>query len=394
MNHFIHDLEYALRISAQRKQRLTTTVIVLVVGVGIAATSLVLSVVDALLVRGLPFPAAKDLVSVELASAREHHRSFFGHSADTRLYEAWGRDSSGDFTLAGFQGGEAVLAGNWLARNVQVIGVTPNMIPLLGIRPLYGRGFQDSDGLPGAEPCVLLSYSLWASLFGQDASAAGRWVTLNGRQYRVIGAMPKGFHVPLSIPESRQSDPELWVTVRQFQQLLSWPTGVTDPPLPLEVIGRVRPGVPLTSVEGRLDRVLENQLSGTDRFNSNAARVQRLQNVVSRAVRTSLLLATAAVALLLALACFNAANLLVARTISRGREMATRIAVGASHSRLLLQLVTESVATCLVGGGLGVVLAYVTMPALLELGAAYLPDVESVSLNSRVLLFASALMLF
>lgn len=395
MNHFYgshqlwRDVLYAFRSSARKGHRLITFAIVLIVGLGIGTATSVFSIVDALLIRGLPFPAAEQLVDVELTTARERGSLLFGHAADVGVYEAWRRDAADTVQLAGFQVGTATLTGESAARPVQVVGITSNAITLLGVRPLYGREFLSTDDARGAVPSVMLSHPLWTELFGADATAIGRRLTLNGRDCRIIGVMPRGFHVPLSIPEARQNDAELWLALGGFQDLFSSPT---EQFMPLEIIGRMRPGISVAAVQARLDpiakSVIDSRASAIGGDRTDVTRVIGLREAVTRSVRIPILLLSGAVGLLLLLACLNVANLLMVKTLSRDRELATRVALGAAPSRLVLQLITEGLVVTLLGGLLGVGFAVAATPALLDLGASYLPDVGAIAINMRALLFS------
>jgi putative ABC transport system permease protein len=384
MSGFWREILYSCRLAARQGHRLVSVAIVLTITLGVGTAAVVFSIVAALLIRDLPFPAAGELISVETSSPRAHNRSAFGDVATVALYQAWHRQAAVVADLAGFQHGVASLTGDWPARTVQVVGVTSNTIALLGAPVLLGRQFASSDDERGAMPSAILSHGLWIQLFGGDTAAMGHRLTLNGRDFRIIGVMPRGFHVPLSIPESWQGDPELWVPLSSFEELLPSPAGLA---LPLEIIGRVRAGVSLAGVELTLNRIAA-EVSGNPENRAGSVEVNRLKDVRVRSARSPFLLLAGAGALVLLLMSTNIANLLLSRAVIMRAEIAVRIALGASRIRLTMQSVTEAVALSVLGGLLGFVLALVAVPWLRDLGAAYLPEVHLIAINVRVFAFS------
>ena len=383
MNPLVGEAIHGLRSAWRRGNRVITAMILLILALGIGAATAVFSVVDAFLIRQLPFPEAKELVNVELTTS-QGQRTLFGETATVALYEAWKRD--GDIQIAGFQEGSAILTGDLPARTIQAVGVTKDLIPLLGVRPDHGRDFVDSDDAHRSAPSAILSHGLAVQLFGTAGSAVGRHLTINGVDVLAIGTMPRGFRVPLSIDEGTQHEAELWLPFNAYRDLFSMSE---DSSTPIEIIGRVKKSNSIGSIEGRLSAIAK-EVMGTNsrrtargRHPADTAQISSLRDVVARSVRTPLLLISGAVALLLILACLNTGNLLLVRTISRERELAVRSALGASNMRLVRQLIGEGVALSLLGGLLGIGLAFLALPAIVTLGASYLPDVDAISLDFR-----------
>lgn len=390
LSEFWRDVVYAGRSSFHKRHRLVTLTIILIIALSTSTATIVFSVADALLIRALPFSESGELVSVEMTTAQADG-SIFGRAPDVALYEAWRRNAADVMEIEGFQGGNATLAGHGPARTVQVVGTTWNAIGMLGARPQHGRLFATEDNARGALPIVVLSYQLWVQLFGGDTAGIGQDLTLNGRPFRVVGVMPPRFHIPLSIPEAQQHEPELWVPLRSFQELVSWPA---EQPMPLATIGRARAGASRAAIEGRLDRIAKDVIKSrvvtgqTQTDVADVARVMGLNDARVRSVRTPLLLLAGTVALLVGLACLNVANLLMARTLGRERELATRVALGATRWRLVSQLVLEGIVVSLIGGLLGMGLAFAGVEALLDFGASYLPDVHTIAVNGKAMIFS------
>jgi len=380
---FVH----AFRRLGQRGDRLANGVLVLVLALGIAAGTSVFVVVDAMLIRSMPFPAADRLVSVKL--------SMFGYRrspsvANVAVYEAWRRDVGDAIELAGQMGVGAAVSGLGRTLAIQAVGVTPNMIALLGVEPLYGRGFVSADNERGAPRTVLISYGFWRGLLGSDPNAVGRTLTLNDQDYRIVGVMPRVFRVPL-VPVSDQS--EVWVPIRCAQELWGTPD---DPSFPLEILGRIRVGASIAGIEAKLNAITRDLQGGTGGprtpdANRNVAEVNAIQDVRSKFVRTPLLLASGMVVLVVLLSFFNAVILIMARAIAREREMATRIALGASRWRLVLQYISETIAISLLGWLLGAGIAYPVSATIVALGATILPDISSITFNPRTVLFSFSL---
>lgn len=388
---FGKDVRYAWRRSTRRGYRLVALFTVLTVGFGTATASSVFSVADALLIRNLPLAAARQLVSIELFPADGN--ALYGRTANQNLLDVWRHETSSMVELAGFQGEIGALRGNESAQPVQVIGVTTNMMDLLGVRPRSGREFIEEDGAPGANPVVILSYALSKQRFGSSRSAVGRVVVINGRKCLVIGVMPPRFHVPLSVFESPLSAPEVWTTLDGFGNLFSMPRA---PSMPVEVIGRTRPSVKRLALEYQLENAGAEVEPALRRggIAQERVRVSGLEDAVARSVRMPLVFLLLAIALLLALMCLNITNLRIAEIMNREREISTKVALGAPRPRLLLQSIIETAVMPLIGGALGFLLALAIVPRIVHFGASFLPpDANAVPVGVRVFLFSLLLAL-
>lgn len=388
------EITYAFRSLTRPWDRLATCMLVVIMALGIAASTSVFEIVDALLIRSLPFPDAGHLVNVELTSMHNYRHGLFRSVATFALYQAWRKGAAQIIDLAGFQTEEPVLTGLGPTRTVEAVGITPNMISLLGVRPLVGRDFVSTDDARGAQPTALLSYRFWREYLGGDSSVLERRLNLNERDYRIIGIMPRGLRVPLSIDSTIQDRPEVWIPIHAAQEL---GVSVDEKTFPLEVIGRVHLGMPVASVEARLNAITKAVYDGApglgtaDSDSNTITEVNSIQGVSTAFVRTPLLLIAAVVVLLLLLACFNAANVVMARAIGRQREIATRVALGASRSRLALQWFAEGVAISVLGWILGTALAFLAANMAVKLGATVLPNAALITFNTRVLVVSFCL---
>ena len=353
------DLRYGIRMLARNPG--FTGVAVLTLGLGIGANTAIFTVIDAVLLRPLPYPDPASVVWVT---------EFMPQSGrDTVLtpeYAAWEKeekvfDQFGAFSLtrgANLTGGtqpERILAGH----------VTQSFFPVLGIKPALGRTFLPGESLPGHDHVAVLSHDLWQGYFNRDPSILGRSLILDGASYSVIGVMPRGFFHPGSAGVG------LWLPNAM------WP-GSERPSMAMgivSVIGRLKPGVSVAQAQAALEvvtRRMDNQYPPPwSRYHAAAhARVIPLHDWLTRDVRPALYVMLGAVGLVLLIACANVANLLLARAVSREKEVAIRAAIGAGRSRLVRQMLTESTLLAMCGSGLGLFL----VPLLATILQSFVPE--------------------
>jgi putative ABC transport system permease protein len=259
--------------------------------------------------------------------------------------------------------------------------ITHDFLPTLGVRPAIGRDFLAEEDQAGAEPVVLLSDGFWASRFGYEPSILGKTVTLDGIEHTVVGIMPPGFDFPF--------EKQLWIP--------AVPVHVTDyrGQHRLMVVGRLEAGVAMASAEEEMRAIAARLEEEYPESNTNrSARLEPLHETVVGDVRPALLVLLGAVGVVLLIVCVNVANLLLARGTSRAKEIAIRTALGAGRSRLVRQLLTESVMLALAGGALGVLLAYMGVDLLRAVIPAEIPRLDEVVVDGRVLGFALLVTVF
>jgi putative ABC transport system permease protein len=373
---FTNDVRYAAR--TLRRTPLFTLVAVLTLALGIGANTAIFSVVDGVLLRPLPYGDPPSLVSVwdgghslaEFVGVRDRNRTLTSVAAY--------RDGTG-LSLSG------------TSEPVRLVGaqVTADLFRVLGVRPALGRGFASGEDLPGSGGVVVLSDALWRARFGADHSIVGRSIDLDGAPHTVIGVMPPGFWFP-------RRATELWVPL----SLDASHPGPFWGSYGYFMVGRLRPGV--TRQQSRADvRAIAAQLRvenpvwrPSDQYYFTGLDVIPLdRRIVQSGSRRLLLVLLGAVGMVLAIACANVANLLLARGAARERELSLRAALGAGRMRLVRQLMTESVVVAAVGGAVGLGLAFAGVHLLLGLLPPDTPRLGDVTVNGGVLAFTAGLAL-
>jgi putative ABC transport system permease protein len=378
MNISLQDARYAARMLVRSPG--FSLVAILTLALGIGANTAIFSVVNALLLRPLPYPAAGQLVMVwQDLRAR-------GGPADEWAtpgnFVDW-RDSRAIFaSTAAMQGWQPTLTG--VAEPEPLFGeqVTQEYFDVLGVRPALGRAFAPEEDVPNAPRVVVLSHGLWQRRFGGDRAMVGRSIILGGEPHEVIGVMPDGFR-PAVLPQA-----ELWRPRRLNTANPSRGAVV------LRIVARLPDGVTLEQARGSAD-VLSRRLEQRYPETNTGARINivSLQEQVVGQMRPGLLVLLGAVGFVLLIACVNIANLLLARASGRGREIAVRMALGAVRLRVVRQLLTESILLACLGGALGVLLGVWGVALLVSIAPAGAPRTDEIGLDGMVLGFAAALTL-
>ena len=356
-------------------------VAVITLALGIGANTAVFSVVDAVMLRPLPYAQPERLIEAESVNTHNpqsvniSYPDFFDWRSQTRTLEHLVSYHDSLFTLTG------------LERPVQVDAeiVSWDLLPALGVRPELGRGFAADEEKAGAR-VVLISHSLWTSQFGADPAILGRGVRLSGDLYTIVGVMPSTFRFPVNKPRN-----SVWTT-------LAVDDDPSDPKPAtsnrgshfLSVFGRLRPGVTVAQADQDVRSIAANLAKQypTTNTHHDSARVETEVAALIGDTRTALLVVLGAVGLVLLIACGNIANLLLARMRERQREIALRSALGAGRRRIVRQLLAESLVLSAAGGLAGCALALVCTPAVLSLIGDSVPRATDAGVDPRVLCFA------
>lgn len=366
----VQDLRDARR-ACRRSPGFAATVLVLV-ALGIGATTAAFSLADVVLLRPLPFPDADRLVKVW-----ERRQGFPQMELSPANYRDWKAMATSFETFSAYRGFSATLIRAGSPSRIDGTVVAADLLQTLGVQPRLGRGFTDADDREGAPATVLLSHGLWEREFGASPSIVGTTIRLDDEIHTVVGVMPRDFHFP------RRST-QLWVPMRLAAAEL-----VDRNDNYLDVVARVRRGVSLEQARSEMALLAERLKQAYPAENAHTdANVTSLRDELSQQARLMLLALAGAAACVLLLACSNLANLLVARAIGRRREMALRLAIGAGRERLARQVLTETLLLTGLGGLLGVALAAGALPALARLVPSALPIADIPTIDLRVLGFA------
>lgn len=376
------DMQYALR--QLRKNPGFAAVAVITLALGIGANTAVFSVLDAVMLRPLPYYQPERLIEAQSADAHEFggfdvsYPDFFDWRAQNHTLEHLVSYRDNQFTLTG------------LERPMQVDAeiVSWDLLPALGVQPELGRGFLPDEEKSGSRS-VLISHALWTSQFGADKSIIGRTVHLSGDLYTIIGVTPPTFRFPLA----RKTN-AVWVTVAADDDPKEHhPLAKNRGAHLLNVFGRLKPHVTLAEASQDLNAIAVNlakQYPNSNTRHAAARAISELDAMLGDS-RTVLIVVLGAVALVLLIACANIANLLLARIRERQREIALRSAMGAGNGRIIRQLLAESIVLSACGGLAGCVLAFVSTPAMLKLIGDSVPRAGDAGVDLRVLGFATAL---
>ncbi len=371
---FLQDLRYGLR--GIRHSPGFALVIILTLALGIGANTAIFSVVDTVLLKPLPYPAAERLVWLGESTAKAE-----GISVTWANFRAWRNFNRSFDELAGFQLDRLTLTGRQEPLSTTAGEVTNGFFRLVGAKPILGRLFTEEEDHAGASRTVVLDHSFWFEKLGGDANVLDKTLDLNGRPYRVIGVLPPGLRF---FP--RQVDYYLPLGLFRNDSAPRAQHGS------MRVLARLRLGVILAAARADLDGIMQRLAQedpGPENDHHSYATFLSQQKTAN--VRPALWLLMAAVGLILLIACANVANLLLARAATRTREIAIRTAIGAGRTRLVRQVLTENLLVAGIGGALGLLLAHWSLQALLFASPRGIPRLQETALDSRVLLFTAAL---
>jgi predicted permease len=374
MRSLFQDLQYASR--QMMKSPGFASIAILTLALGIGANTAIFSVVNGVLLNPLPYPESDRLVVLF------HNKpNFTKGSISYPNFLDWQRDNRSFEAMVAYRNGNAKLTGSGEPENLDGQMMSAGFFEMLGVKPVLGRTFNADEDRLGANPTVMISEGLWKRKFASNPNILGQAIVLDGRPRTIIGVIPVGFQ----LRQWNFHPSEIYTPVGEYRdphfrdRQAAWG---------MDAIARLKPGVTLAQAAqdmARVNRGLEAAYPDVDAGIKTT--IVPMKDQIVGDVRPVLLVLLGAVMFVLLIACVNVANLQLARSTSRQREFAVRVALGAKQSRLIRQLLTESLALALAGGALGLMLAYWGAKAAVAAIPDMLPRAENVGLDSRVVLF-------
>jgi putative ABC transport system permease protein len=360
------------------RQPLVTTVAAATLAVGVGGSAAMFTVVNAVLLRPLPFHDPDRVMAVTERAAK-----FPTLSASWQNYVDW-RDQNDVFeTLAAYRPFSVTLTGAAEPERVPAKMLTATLLPMLGVKPAGGRLFSASEDRPGAAPVAMIGYGLWARRFGLASGTVGTTLIVDNVPRTIVGVLPASFELVQPADVFVPMGP--WAATLPDDR--SWHPGIFP-------VGRLKPGISLERAREEMKTIGARLLKQYAETNiALGVNVTPLHDTIVQNARPALLMLLGAVGLLLLIACANVANLLLARAVDRRREFAVRAALGASRWTVVRQLLAENLVLGLVGGAVGLLLASWLVTSLVTLAGASLPGAQHVEIDARVFLFALGLSL-
>ena len=371
---------YSIRMLLKRPS--LTIIAIMAIALGIGANTAIFSVVNTVLLRPLPFEQPEQLVAL---ATEQRNQALDGRGSFSvpDLSDIQSRASTLEYVATFQRSGTMATEGGEPER---IFGATVNAdyFPLFRVKPILGRVFTRDEDKPGAAPVIVISYSLWKRRYGGDPNIIGREVNLGGKT-TLIGVLPQGFEFPIS-----DENQDYWEPIFASPFMSKEAREVRDNRF-LQAVGRMKPGVTLEQVKADLDLLSRQVEQQQPQSNTNIIfNAVSMHDNITRDYRTALFVMLAAVGLVLLIACANVANLLLARAAARQKEVAIRMALGASRARIASQLILESLLLSFSGGLVGLLLASWGMKLLVAYGPPEVPRLQDVKLDAVVLTFTFA----
>src|SRR5262252_8386374 len=372
MTTILQDVRYGARMLL--KTPALTAIVILALALGIGANTAIFSVINAVVLRPLPYDHAEQLLflnerSPVLDEMSISYPNFTDWRDQNHVFEKIGVYNRNSYNLTGYGDAERILTAQ----------ASADLFSALRVNAGIGRLFTNDEDKPGAAPVVLLSYALWQRRFGGQNSILNQTITLNGKGYTVIGVMPPDFAFPARV--------EMWVPVGQLSGDPNWQQRGNHPGL--YGVARLKPGASQAQAQADMNNIAANlQKQYPDSNANDGVRIRSLMEVVvGETVKSTLWILFGAVAFVLLIACANIANLLLARAGARQKEMAIRAAMGAGRWRIMRQMLTESILLAVLGGVLGLVIARWGIKLILWVSPSAIPRAREIRLDWKVLSF-------
>lgn len=375
MRTLLQDLKYGVRMLL--KKPAFTAIALLALMLGIGANTAIFSVVNAVLLRDLPFEKPDQLLFLN-----EQDSKMDTMSVSYPNFTDWRQQNQVFENIGVYNRSSYNLTGTGEPERLQATQMSADIFAALKVKPLLGRLYTNEEDKPGANNVVVLGYGVWQRRFGGDANIVNKTITLNDKSYTVLGVMPEWLRFPSRV--------DIYVPVGPLSDSASWKSRGNHPGL--LGVARLKPGVTIDQAKADMGRIaagLEKQYP--DSNSGNGVRIRTLKEVVVGDIDRALWVFLGAVGFLLLIACANVANLLLARATTRQREIAVRAALGASRWRIIRQLLIESVVLAVLGGALGLLIANWGVTFILAISNNSIPRQAEIGLDTRVLLFTLAI---